>query len=117
MLFPVVSMADTCPSVAEIIERNISKKYEWTVEENTSLDDVLSVNRLYAVRILEQGDYVSCFYATRKWPLKLDAKPETRNCTVEKTGGDWQETETGNLVCLEKNLFDCTFRISCNPEE
>ena len=115
--FTGISGADTCPSVSEIIERDISRTYEWTVDDNTSLDDVLAVNKLYAVRIQDHGDYVSCYYATGKWPLKLDAKPEISKCIVEKTGGSWQETDAGNLVCMEENLFDCKYRIRCKAAE
>ena len=116
-ILPFACSADTCPSVAEIIERNIPRTYEWTVDDKTTLDDVLSVNKLYAVRIMDQGDYVSCFYTTPNWPLKLDAKPEKSRCIIRKEEDSWLETESGNLVCQEKNLFNCNFRISCSSEE
>lgn len=108
--------AETCPATAEIIERRISNLYEWTVEEGTSLDDLLSVNRLFSVRILNGGEFVSCQYTTRKWPVKLDAKPEVGGCRVIQTAGNWEETPSGHQVCRQKNLYACEFRITCDRD-
>lgn len=105
--------AETCPAISEIIERKISNLYEWTVGEGTSLDDLLSVNRLFSVRIHDDGSFVSCRYTTRKYPVTLDAKPEVSGCRVESTDGDWQTTDTGQQVCREKNLYDCNYEIRC----
>ena len=108
--------AETCPAVSEIIERQISKLYEWTVEEGTTLDDLLSVNRLFSVRIHDNGRFVSCRYTARKWPVKLDASPEINDCHVIQSGGHWKEVDSGQLVCDEKNLFACEFSISCDDD-
>lgn len=116
VMYSIAARAETCPAVSEIIERQISNLYEWTVEEGTTLDDLLSVNRLFSVRIHDHGRFVSCRYTARKWPVKLDAKPEVNGCLVIQEGGDWEEVDSGELVCHDKNLFACKFRISCDSE-
>lgn len=116
MLTGFTARAETCPPVADIIERKISNLYEWTVEEGTTLDDLLSVNLLFSVRIHNNGEFVSCRYTTKKWPVKLDAKPEVSGCRVITTDGKWEETASGQQVCREKNLFACEFLITCDED-
>lgn len=106
--------ADTCPTPEEIRDRKISKLYEWTVDENTSLDELLSVERLYAVRLMDYGEYVSCRYTTKKWPLRLDGKPEGNGCELTPETGAWTSTDSGHLVCREEDVAKCGFKIACN---
>lgn len=116
LMYSIAARAETCPAVSEIVERQISNLYIWTVEEGTTLDDLLSVNRLFSVRIHDHGRFVSCRYTAKKWPVKLDAMPEVNGCNVIQTDGDWKEIEAGELVCRDKNLFACKFRISCDTD-
>ena len=55
--------ADHCPSPETIKERKISRDYEWTIDERRTLDDVLAVEKLYSVRIKNQGEFIACYYS------------------------------------------------------
>jgi hypothetical protein len=105
--------ADACPSADQVRNRNISRKYEWTVREGISLEDLLSVKKLYAVRIMDDGTYVSCNYTTDKWPVKLDATSVSGKCEFMPDKGEWKNTESGEIVCLEKDTGNCGFSFKC----
>jgi len=105
--------ADTCPTPDEVRDRKISEDYDWSVPENISLKDLLSVNKLYAVRIINYDEYVSCRYTTEKWPVILDGTPKTEQCRVMPTGGEWTGTDSGQLVCREKDVTKCLFNLEC----
>ena len=111
------SYADTCPSPEKIRNRDLSKKYEWTVDETTTLQNLLSVKRLYAVRIMDQDAYVSCHYTTDKWPVKLDLAPVSGACKLAAHGGKWKNTDAGQVVCLEKDPGKCNFSFACKQEQ
>jgi hypothetical protein len=105
--------SETCPTPEKIRERNISKQYEWTVQEGVTLDNLLSVQRLYAVRIINFDDYISCRYTTGKWPVKLDGKPVNNKCHLLPDAGEWRSTDSGSLVCQEKDPVQCGFSMDC----
>ncbi len=109
-------MADTCPSPKDIRDREISTRYDWAVGENTSLKELLSVQTLYAVRIMDYDGYVSCRYTTKKWPVILDGTPKPEQCRVMPTGGEWTGTDSGQLVCREKDVTKCLFNLECKKK-
>ena len=105
--------SDSCPTPDMLRERKIPGQYEWTVQEGVTLDNVLGAQQLYAVRIFNFDEYVSCRYTTGKWPVKLDGKPVKNKCHLMPDAGEWTGTDSGTLVCQEKDLFKCGFRINC----
>lgn len=113
LLFTSNVIADSCPTPEEIRDRTISKQYEWTVDENTTLKELLAVKQLYAVRIMDYGDYVSCRYSTKQWPVTLDGKPKGRDCELTPLAGEWTSTDSGHLVCREKEVTQCGFKFDC----
>ena len=108
--------ADTCPSPKDIRDREISSRYDWAVGENTTLKELLSVQTLYAVRIMDYDSYVSCRYTTKKWPVILDGTPKPEQCRVLPTGGEWTGTDSGQLVCREKDVTKGLFNLECKKE-
>ena len=107
------TQADVCPTAEEIRDRKISKSYDWAVGENTTLKELLSVKTLYAVRIMDFDSYISCRYTTEKWPVILDGTPRAEQCRVMPTGGEWTGTDSGQLVCREKDVTRCGFKLDC----
>ena len=105
--------ADTCPSPKDIRDREISTRYDWAVGESTTLKELLSVQTLYAVRIMDYDSYVSCRYTTKKWPVILDGTPKPEQCRVMPTGGEWTGTDSGQLVCREEDVTKCLFNLEC----
>jgi hypothetical protein len=106
--------AETCPTSEQIRDRKISKLFAWTVEEDVSLDELLSVQQLYAVRIINFDEYISCRYTTRQWPVRLDGKPEIEKCRISPEAGVWNSTDSGALVCQEKDVAKCGFKLECD---
>ena len=113
LCIPLETLGESCPSPDKIRQRNLSKKYEWTVDEKTSLEALLSVKKLYSVRIMDHGAYVSCHYTSPKWPIKLDLAPARGACTFSRQKGEWKGTESGQEVCMEKNPGNCGFTSTC----
>lgn len=107
---------DSCPSADKVRSHKLPQKYEWTVDEHTTLQNLLSVKKLYAVRIMDQGAYVSCHYTTDKWPVKLDVAPSSGACKTVSHDGKWKDTDSGQVVCLEKDVSKCTFSFECKKE-
>jgi len=106
-------MADQCPTPELIKDRKISRDYEWTIDERRSLDDVLSVEKLYSVRIKNKGEFIACYYSGSKSLLRLDGKPLKENCLVDKNKGSWETTVDGEQVCKEADLMLCVYDINC----
>ena len=104
--------AFSCPSPEEIRERKISRDFEWTVNDDTSLDDMLSVTRLIAISIENQLEYVSCKYKIDSKFIKLDGKPVSENCSISISSGSWL-THGNRKICSEKELDQCLFDIDC----
>jgi hypothetical protein len=111
------SRGDSCPSPDKIRHRDLSKQYEWTVDEKTTLQNLLSVQKLYAVRIMDHGLYVSCYYTTDKWPVKLDVAPVKDGCKYASHQGKWKSIESGQDVCMEKNAGNCGFKYTCKQAQ
>lgn len=110
----LTAYAESCPAPEKIRERKLSTQYEWTVDEKTTLENLLSVKKLYAVRIMAEDAYVACHYTTGKWPIKLDMSPAGGTCTPEARGDHWLKTESGQIVCQEPDLGKCEFRFACD---
>ena len=108
-----VAVADNCPTPDEVRERKISENYEWTVDERVSLENILSVKRLIAVRIINDGEYMSCKYTTEKQLVVLYGLPKSDKCVINISSGEWISTDTGERVCQEKNITLCLFDVEC----
>ena len=104
--------AESCPSPEQIRERQISRDFEWTVDEDTSLDDMLSVTRLIAISVENQLEYVSCKYKNNSKFIKLDGKASRENCSISISSGTWL-TNGKRRICDEKELGKCLFDIDC----
>ena len=109
--------ADGCPTPDEVRERKISRDYEWTVDERTSLENILSVNRLIAVRIVSKGEFVSCRYSTGDQLFSMDGLPHSVECMITISSGVWVRTTTGVSVCQEKDTAQCLFDIECRTDQ
>jgi hypothetical protein len=105
--------AEVCPTPEEIRDRKISKQYDWSVEETTSLGELLAVKQLYSVRIIGNGEYISCRYTTDKWPVRLDGLPVAGKCKVIQEAGAWTSTVTGEMVCSEQQVERCGYKLEC----
>ena len=86
LLSPFVS-ADTCPSVRDIGNREVPEAYEWTVNYELALDDLLSVTKLYAVTIENHGAFVSCKYESPRREVRLDGISKTKKCLIMVDAG------------------------------
>ena len=101
---PCLLFADQCPTPEKIKERNISREYDWTINERRTLEDVLSVEELYSVRINNKAEYIACYYSGSRSLLRLDGKPLKQTCGVKKISGRWEATENDEQICLEDDL-------------
>jgi len=111
------AVADQCPSPEVIKERNISRDYEWTMDERRSLEDVLSVEKLYSVRIKNKGEFVACSYSASNKLLRLDAAAIEKGCTIRKKLGNWAFSKKGEHVCKEDDLSLCHYEVHCEATE
>ena len=106
-------LADQCPTPEIIKDRKISRDYEWTIDERRSLDDVLSVEKLYSVRIKNKGEFIACYYSGGKNLLRLDGTSVEKECVVNKKSGSWEFSENGEQICKEEDLNLCHYEIHC----
>jgi hypothetical protein len=112
-LLVLAAEADGCPSAMDVRYRLISETYEWTVDEGITLEDVISVTRLFAVSIENHGEYVSCKYEYDKRFLKLDGAPKKNNCRITFSSGKWLDAGNGKLICDEEDVTQCNFKVEC----
>ncbi len=106
-------IAEQCPSPEKIKERKINRDYEWTIDERRTLEDVLSVEKLYSVRIKNEAEYIACSYSGGRNLLRLDGKPLKQPCIISSISGRWELTNTGEQVCKEDDLARCEYGIKC----
>ncbi|HIF50769.1 MAG TPA: hypothetical protein EYQ42_04445 [Thiotrichaceae bacterium] len=106
--------ADQCPTAEIIKERKISRDYEWTIDERRSLNDVLSVEKLYSVRIKNKGEFIACYYSGSKKLLRLDGIYFDKECLLNKKSGNWVVSESGEQICREEDLSLCLYEINCD---
>ena len=102
-----------CPSAMDVRYRLIPESFEWTVDEGITLEDVISVTRLFAVSIENHGEFISCKYDYDKGFLKLDGLPKKDNCRIASVSGKWLDAGNGKLICDEEDAARCSFRIEC----
>ena len=105
--------ADECPTAEIVKERKISQKYDWSIDERRSLKDVLAVEKLYSVRIKNQGEFVACYYTGENGLLRLDGGVFDENCLINQKSGDWIKTEKDEYICNELDVSQCSFEIHC----
>jgi hypothetical protein len=117
LLLMSYTQADDCPTAGEIRDKKISRSYDWAVTENTTLKALLSVEELYAVRIMDYDAYVSCRYTAVEWPVTLDGNPLKSTCKIVPDAGEWTGTDSGELVCREKDVTKCGFKMECREPE
>ena len=110
------SRGDSCPSPEMIIKRDLSKQYEWTVDENTSLQDLLSVKQFQEARIMDHGLFVSCFYTSEKGTVRLDAAPVKGECSLTLHDDQWIKTDAAQDVCTDTIAGNCGFTYTCEPD-
>jgi hypothetical protein len=116
LLFSNFVIADHCPSAKIVKERNISREYDWSIDERRSLEDVLSVEKLYSVRIKNKGEFIACYYSGEKSLLRLDGAPIGKDCLIKKQSGNWLEAENNEQVCQEDDLNLCVYEINCSDD-
>lgn len=110
-------MADQCPTAEIVKERKISREYEWSIDERRSLKDVLTVEKLYSVRIKNRGEFVACYYTGNNRLLRLDGAPIEDNCIINKKSDGWIESDNGEQVCKESDLSQCIYAMDCEKVE
>ncbi len=106
-------IADQCPSPEIIKERNISREYDWSIDARRTLDDVLSIEKLYSVRIKNKGEFIACYYSGSKNLVRLDGASLKKECVINKTSGSWDISDKGEQVCKEEDLNLCHYEIEC----
>lgn len=108
-----IAFADQCPSAEIVKQRKISRDYDWSIDERRSLKDVLAVEKLYSVRIKNNGEFVSCYYTGKNGLLRLDGARLEENCIINIRSGRWIETENGEQICNEVDLAQCIYETHC----
>ncbi len=116
-IIPSFLLADQCPTPEKIKERNISREYDWTINERRTLKDVLSVEKLYSVRINNKAEYIACYYSGSRSLLRLDGKPLKQPCSVKEISGRWKLTENDEQICLEDDLGKCEYDMKCGDDQ
>tara|TARA_R110000782_G_scaffold124850_3_gene216336 strand:- start:376 stop:786 length:411 start_codon:yes stop_codon:yes gene_type:complete len=114
---PSILFADQCPTPEKIKERSISREYDWTINERRTLEDVLSVEKLYSVRINNKAEYIACYYSGSRNLLRLDGKPLKQPCRVKEISGRWELTENDEQICLEEDLGKCEYGMTCDDDK
>jgi hypothetical protein len=107
------AFADRCPAPDEVRERKISMDYEWTVGERVTLENILLVKRLIAVRVINNGEFVLCRYTTERQLVRMYGLPKSEGCVISISSGEWIGINTGESVCQEKDTTQCLFDIEC----
>jgi len=113
LLFSPIVSADTCPSAKDIKNREVPEAYEWTVNYELVLDDLLSVTELYAVSIENHGEFVACKYESPKREVRMDGISKTEKCLITVDSGDWFTMDDGKVICQEEILRNCQFKYEC----
>jgi len=108
--------ADTCPAASDIKDRKVPEAYEWTVNYEVALDDLLAVTQLYAVTIENHGEFVSCKYDSPNREVRLDGISKAEKCLITVDSGDWFTMDNGAIICQEDELSKCQFQYECNQE-
>lgn len=113
LVFNTFVFADTCPSSEDIKNRKVPNVYEWTVNYEMALDDLLSVTKLYAVSIENHGEFVSCRYLSPRREVRVDGVSKTKNCLITVDMGNWFIMDNGKIICQEDELNRCQYKNDC----
>ncbi len=105
--------ADTCPSAMDVKNRIVPDNYEWTVNYEMVLSDLLAVTKLYAVSIENSGVFVACEYESPRIDVRLDGISKTKKCLITIESGEWFTLDDGRTVCREKDLGKCQYKYEC----
>lgn len=112
-LFSLAVFADQCPSAEQVRERNISRDYDWSVDETVTLDMLLTVSGLREVSLQNHGEFVSCYYLSGQLPVRMDGTAPDPGCLVTRASGTWISLPGGTLKCNEEEHDQCHFSIQC----
>jgi hypothetical protein len=113
LLFSPLVFADTCPTANDIKDRKVPEAYEWTVNYEVALDDLLAVTQLYAVTIENHGEFISCKYDSPNREVRLDGISRTERCLITVASGDWFTMDNGAIICQEDELSKCQYKYEC----
>ncbi|MFT5134882.1 MAG: hypothetical protein ACI9SC_003364 [Gammaproteobacteria bacterium] len=105
--------SERCATPEEVRERLISADYEWSVNEEVSLDGLLAVKNLYAVTIENYGEFVACKYEGAQEYIRLDGASKKSKCPIQATSDNWFISEGGQVVCDEDDNALCRFDSIC----
>ena len=114
LLFSPLVFADTCPTANDIKGRKVPEAYEWTVNYEVALDDLLAVVQLYAVTIENYGEFISCKYDSPNREVRLDGISKAERCLITVASGDWFTMDNGAIICQEDDLSKCQYKYECN---
>jgi hypothetical protein len=113
LLFSPLLSADTCPTANDIKDRKVPEAYEWTVNYEVALDDLLAVTQLFAVTIENHGEFISCKYDSPNREVRLDGISRTERCLITVASGDWFTMDNGAIICQEDELSKCQYKYEC----
>lgn len=105
--------AERCATPDEVRDRLISPDYEWSVNEEVTLETLLSVRLLYQVTIENYGEFVSCKYEANQQFIRLDGVPKLSKCPVRVISDNWFISASGQTVCDEDDNTLCRFESAC----
>lgn len=105
--------AERCATPEEVRGRKISPDYEWSVNEEVTLDGILSVKQLYAVSIENYGEFVACKYEASQQYIRLDGVPKKNSCPIQTLSNNWFISDHGQTVCEEEDITLCRFGFGC----
>ena len=113
LFFSPFVFADTCPTANDIKDRKVPEAYEWTVNYEVALNDLLTVTQLYAVTIENYGEFVSCKYDSPNREVRLDGISKAERCLITVASGDWFTMDNGAIICQEDDLSKCQYKYEC----
>jgi hypothetical protein len=113
LLFSSLVSADTCPTANDIKDKKVPEAYEWTVNYEVALDDLLAVTQLYAVTIENHGEFISCKYDSPNREVRLDGISKAEKCLITVASGDWFTMDNGAIICQEDELSKCQYKYEC----
>ncbi|NKB37262.1 MAG: hypothetical protein GKR93_08840 [Gammaproteobacteria bacterium] len=107
------SQAERCATPQEVKERLISPDYDWSVSEGVTLEEILSVEKLYAASIENYGEFIACSYEAKQKYIRMDGVPKESSCAIQTASDNWFSSEAGKSVCEEDDVTLCRFNHGC----
>lgn len=114
VLLSNVSFAETCPAPSEIKARDISKEYDWSVDESITLEQLVNVEALFGVRIKNKNEYIACYYRGKDKVIRLDGLPLGKDCRVFHESTNWKVTEKHEWYCDAEDKYQCVYAKTCS---